>query len=223
MNKSIDNNLENIVKFLWMLIIVLVVGFLFVGGNVVRSAMRNHKVGDEAFSSANLDRISRGVYRLRCEVFGDRTDPRREGTPLDFDRDLELTIHVENGLLSFNIMNRNEDIVITRTVLRGRLRNRSTDTFNLINVQNIDLDLGYNESCNGIPISIYTTNAYGERHYQNWRWLTDLEEFSENFELAFLEIDFYWNTNPDGIIVLRYSASRDAYIIQSGAEFLDPY
>ena len=168
------------------------------------------------FSSANLDRIDSGVYRLRVEVSGDHTDERREDTPVDFDRDLRMTVNMANsGVLLLNITNDRDDIIVQDVEIRGNLVSRELDDFHQISAANIQANLGYNETSRGVPISIFTTDNNSQLELENWRWLSDLEEFRENFKLHYIELTFIDNDDPDELIRLRYTTSTDFYEIVS--------
>ena len=224
-----EKDTESIAKNSWnarkILIGCAFVALLILGGNFVINTMRSRAAETGSFSSANLDRVSRGVYRLRAEVFGNRSDPRREDTPIDVDRDLNLTISVENGLLSFNIVNQRSDIIIDTVNFRGHLRDRTPDCFHLISLEHRNIYLNYQEASRSLPVSIFTTNENHRRENRSWRWLTDLDEFREMFVLEFVEVIFYtlddWYDDQDERIVVRYITSADSYRILEGEEFLE--
>jgi len=228
-------SLEGIGRFLWRVrrvVMVTIIGLLLtlwaylllteyrVSLAEYRTAFAeiqsNYIIDSNDFSSANLDRVESGVYRLRVEVSGDQTASRREDTPIDFDQDLELNIKMWNGFLLLNVTNRRDDIIIQDVVIRGSLFNRAADDFHQISVANIQANLGLNEVSRGIPISIFTTNNYSQLQLENWRWLTDLEEFRENFKLHYMEVTFVnRHEEADEIVRLRYTTSTDFYEIRS--------
>ena len=161
-----------------------------------------------SFSSSNLERVEPGLYRIRVETFGNRTDPRRQDTYVDFDRDLNIMVTREHGVLGFRVENLNEDIVIDWIRVRGNLRNRETADFNLVDTTHYRLNLGYNEISRGVPLVIYT----GGEKSSNWRSLTDLGEFRTYFELDFLKLAFnFINEDEERLITLRYIARYDKY------------
>jgi len=223
MNGSVDEiRIEDIVKFFWkirkFIIIGVIVLLLILGGNFAFARFQVYYAEGGNFSSANLDRISRGVYRLRVEVFGRREDPNREDVLIDFDRDLNIMVYVYNGLLSLRILNERQDILIEHIHLRGRLRNRPIYDFQQIYVRDSNINLGYNDISRGIPISIFTTNANHELQIENRTWLRELDEFRENFELLFLEVTFLELDDYDDAVnrvVLRYLPASDNYEIRS--------
>ena len=170
------------------------------------------------FSSANLDRVDDGVYRLRVEVSGDYTAGRRVDTPVDFDRDLRMTVTESalNGILLLHITNERDDIIIQDVEIRGKLISRELDDFHQVFAANIRADLGYNETSRGVPISIFATDEDAQLQLENWRWLTDLEEFGENFKLHYMEITFRGideYDEADDLIRLRYTTLTDFYEI----------
>jgi len=214
--KGVD--LEDIARFFWkmripILATMFVIGLFFI--NII--------IESRSFSSANLDRASRGVYRVRAEV--DRQSNReREDEVVDFDKDMELIVSKEHGVLLISLANKREDIVIDRMHVRGRLRNRLSDDFHLIDVRNYNTNLVYNEVSSKLPISIFKTNEYHQRDSEMWEWLVDIREFRENFELHFIDISFYpiesWNAEREARIYLRYYVSTDTYQLRYGAEHL---
>jgi len=223
MSESVDElSLDDILKFLWeirgYIIRILIVILLLVVVNFILTGFRNHEVEGRAFSSANLDRVERGIYRVRVEVFGDRDDPIRGDTPVDFDRELNVTITNENDVLSFRLENLKEDIAIYSIRIQGRLRNRSYDDFYLVDTTHHRLDLNYNEMSRGVPLVAYTTDVHHNREANNWLLLRDIDEFRQYFELEFLEVSFYnleigFDMSTEKV-VLRYIARYDLYVIQ---------
>ena len=232
MNESIDEiNLEDVVKFLWKIRKLIIVGvlalILFMGGNFAFNVIRSHGAANNDFSSANLDRISRGIYRLRVEVFGELSNIRREDTPVDFYRDLKIIIHKENGLLSFVVTNEREDIVIERVRMQGTLRNRGSNDYHLIDTTHENINLRYNESSSGIPISIFQTTENHVRIGGSREWLRNIEEFRNDFELEFLGITFFmvddWDNERNEAIAIRYFSSDDSYRIWRDNSWISYY
>jgi len=234
-NKPADlaekKNKESIANYLWnarrLIIGCLIIALLLIGGRFVINSVRSLAAETGSFSSANLDRVSRGAYRLRAEVFGDLSDPRRDDTPVDFDRDLNLTISEENGLLSFNVVNEFDDIVIDAVHFRGYLRDRMPDYFHLVDSRKDQTHLRYQEASNRLPITIFATDDNHQRIPRSRRLLADLEEFREMFVLEFLEIAFYmlddWYHDRNERIVVRYTTSSDQYRILEGEEYLGDF
>jgi len=221
MSESVDElSLDDIIKFLWSIrgyiIKVLIVILLLVGGNFVLSHFRNQEAERGPFSSANLDRVERGVYRVRVEIFGDRLDPRREDALVDFDRELNVTIQKEDDVLSLRVENLKEDIIIHNIRLQGRLRNRSYDDFYLVDTTHHRLGLRFDQKSRGVPLVAYTTDIHHNQEINNWLLLRDIDEFRQYFELEFLEISFYFSegdfsSDRDERLVLRYIARSDLY------------
>jgi len=221
MSESVDElSLDDIIKFLWSIrgyiIRVMIVLLLLVGGNFILNQFRSREAETGPFSSANLDRVERGIYRVRVEIFGDRLDPRREDTIVDFDRELNVTIQKEDDVLSLRLENLKEDIVVHNIRIQGRLRNRNYDDFYLVDTTHHRLGLRYNQVSRGVPLVAYTTDVHHNREINNWLLLRDIEEFREYFELEFLEISFYFldgefGTEPEERLVLRYVARSDLY------------
>jgi len=225
MDELVDEiSLEKIVKFLWKMrkpiIVMIVVALLFFGVDFLLSERRD--LNDEfqresgSFSSANLDRVERGIYQLRVEVAGGRIAMRREDTPVDFDQDLEIIVYRRNGFLLLTVTNQRDDIIVQDVEIRGSLRNRADNDFSQISIADVQVNLGYNETSRGVPISIFTTDNDFQLEVENWLWLTDLAEFRANFMLHLIEITF----KPSGghqtaseLIRLRYTTSTDFYEI----------
>jgi len=205
----------------------LVALLLFVGSLVVDS-LRTHAEETGSFSSANLDRISRGIYTLRAEVTGDRLNqdppPRRADTSIDFDLDLNITVNTENGVLVYSILNERNDIVVDSVHFRGHLLGTTPDCFHLIYSRKENLNLRYQEISKSLPISVYTTSENHRRERRSWRWLTNIEEFRETFALEFLEISFYlldaWYDSRDEKILIRYTTTADSYQILEGKKYM---
>jgi len=237
LDKSVEVDeisLEGIVRFLWrvrkIVMITIIVSLLLLWGYILLDEYRTsldryrtafaelqtyYYVEDSDFSSANLNRIDQGVYRLRVEVSGDHTDERREDTPVDFDRDLRIIIHMRNGFLSLNVTNLRDDIIVQDVEIRGNLLNRAPYEFNQISIVDVQTNLGHNESSRGIPISVFTVDDYSQLQLENWRWLTDVEEFRENFKLHHIEVSFTAVDEEDELIRLRYTTSTDFYEIRN--------
>lgn len=207
-------------RFLWgirrWIGAAIVIAILFFGGRFVFEEIFTRESGFEEFSSANLDRVENGVYRLRVENFGDRNDPRREDALVDFDRDLNILIQSENGALSFRVENLRADIVIERIRVRGRLSNRDADDFYRVDTEHRNLNLSANEASIGIPLRALTTNRGNEVETNNWRVLRDLDEFIENFELEHLNLSIQfmdYEGEGTGLVRLRYNVIFDTYEI----------
>ena len=230
-------SLEAIVRFLWrkrrIVMVTIIVSLLLLWGYILLDEYRtsldryrtafaelqtHYYIEDSDFSSANLNRIDQGVYRLRVEVSGDHTAERREDTPVDFDRDLKIIIHIRNGFLSLNVTNLRDDIIVQDVEIRGSLR--ATYEFNQISIVDMRANLGYNEASRGVPISVFTTDNYSQLELENWRWLTDIEEFRENFKLHHIEVSFI-AVEADEWIRLRYTTSTDFYEIRSREDLND--
>jgi len=228
---ELDSDLQQIKQLLWkkrffIVGVILVIGALTTW-NLVSAEIghRNEEREREGqvygeFSSANLNRVERGVYRLRVEVFGNHEGPRREDTYIDFDRDLVITIYEDYGhVLAFNVENLREDIEIVEFVLRGRLRNRERNyRINLVNVQTDYLSLGYRAISPSLPISIHIANEYHEIELNNFDWLNNMEEFRNYFELTFFQVTFYMPELTDEKLQVRYMASSNVYETRVGAE-----
>ena len=242
-NESVDVDeisLEGIVKFLWkirrVVLVLIIVLLLLVIIAKYRTSLDEYRTSldeyrtliaeyrnrsdaeNDDFSSANLNRIDSGIYRLRVEVFGDFAATRRAETPIDLDRDLNIIVQRQNGLLSLSITNEHEGIIVQDVEIRGSLRNRETYDFHQISIVDKQANLGYNEVSRGIPISIFTTNNYAQLELENWRWLTDIEEFREHFRLHLIDVTFKTineHGQADELIRLRYTTSTDFYEIIS--------
>ena len=227
MSEVDELSLDDIIKFLWSIrayiIKVLIVLTLLVVGTFILNHFRNIEAESGEFSSANLDRVERGIYRLRVEIFGDRLDPRREDALVDFDRELNVTFQKEDEVLSLRLENLKEDIVIHNIRIQGRLRNREDDDFYLVDTTHHRMRLKYNQISRGVPLVAYTTDINHNREINNWLLLRDISEFREYFELEFLEISFYFVKDDDDVdesaehLVLRYVARSDLY------ELFEPY
>ena len=172
-----------------------------------------HAEANASFSSSNLERVEPGLYRIRVETFGDRADPRRDDTYVDFDRDLSITVTREHGVLALRVENLNEEIVLDRIRLRGSLRNREASDFNLIDTTHYRLNLGFNEVSRGVPLIVFAGDNRAEGT-SNWRSLTNLVEFREYFELDFLKVSFDFLEEDEGVsrrVTLRYISRFDRY------------
>jgi len=219
-------DLQQILQQMWgkrffIIGVILIIGAL-TGWNYI-SAERELREEEELeaqlyeeFSSVNLNRMERGVYRLRVEVFGDHEDPRREDTYIDFDRDLMITIYEHdaslNHILEFNIENLREDVEIIGFKLRGRLNNRERNyRINLINVQTDHLSIGYRETSPLLPISIHSANQYHEIDLENFDWLRNMGEFRNHFELTFFQATLYLPEFAEERVTVRYFPSSDIY------------
>ena len=234
-------SLEGIGRFLWrvrrgvMLIVItlllVVWGYLLLteyrsSRDEYRAAFselqsRNYTANTD-FSSANLNRLDEGIYRLRVEVTGDHSDVRREDTPIDFDRDLEIIVQLRNGFLALNIVNKRDDVIVQDVEIRGSLINRADDDFQQIATIDIQANLGYTEASRGVPISIFKTDNYTQLRTGSWQWLTDIAEFRENFKLHYMEVTFVAlavDGGTDELIRLRYTTSTDFYEVRN-REFL---
>ena len=222
MSEVDELSLDDIIKFLWSIreyiLKVLIVLILLVGGTFVLNHFRSLEAESGDFSSANLDRVERGIYRLRVEIFGNRLDPRREDAIVDFDRELNVTIQKEDEVLSLRLENLKEDIVVHNIRVQGRLRNRDDeDDFYLVDTTHHRLSLSYNQVSRGVPLVAYTTDIHHNREINNWILLRDISEFRENFELEFVEISFYFAEDKDDVdensepLILRYVARSDLY------------
>ena len=209
-------SLDDIIKFLWSIrqyiMRVFIVLILLVGGTFVLNHFRNLEAESGDFSSANLDRVEKGIYRLRVEIFGNRLEPRREDALVDFDRELNVTIQKEDEVLSLRVRNLKEDIIVHNVRIQGRLRNREDDDFYLVDTTHHRMNLNYNQVSRGVPLVAYTTDIHHNREINNWLLLRDISEFREYFELEFLEVSFNIidDENSDNL-VLRYIARSDLY------------
>jgi len=237
-NTDDEMDIQEMIQFLWkkrlfVLGIILLMGIFAawhlrtVRQNEERKRAEHEEQLNGEFASVNLNRISRGVYRLRVEVFGDHENPRREDTYIDFDRDLMITIyeHEELGnVLAFNLESLREDIEVVGFVLRGRLRNRERNyRINLVNVQTDYLSLGYREISHPLPISIHTAAGdYNEIELNNFDWLHNMEEFRNYFELTFFEMTLYMPDLTEEKLQVRYMASSNIYETRVGAEINEP-
>ena len=234
---DVDVNSESIVKFLWRvrrIVMLTIIGLLLLLWahlvfNEYRTTLAEYRtafadlqnynyVENSSFSSANLDRVDEGVYELRVEVSGGRADIRRQDTPVDFDRDLRITVQMLNGILLLNITNMRNDIIIQDVEIRGSLASRGVYDFHQIFVEDIQANLGYNETSRGIPISIFTTNNFSQLQLENWQWISDIEEFRENFKLHYIEVTFRAD-DEDEFTRLRYTTSTDFYEIRGYDNF----
>jgi len=209
--------------------VVLTIGALTVWNIISAESERRYEERELAeleqqlydeFSSANLNRLERGIYRLRVEVFGDHENSRREDSIIDFDRDLLITIYEADGhLLAFNVENHRENAEIVGFLLRGRLRNRERNyRVNLVNVQTDHLSLGYQEISHSLPISIHSTDQYHEIDLHNFDWLHNMEEFRTYFELTFLQVTLYLHDFADEKLQVRYYPSSNIYETRVGVE-----
>ena len=233
---SVDEiSLEGIASFLWrvrrFIMIVTIVFLLVLWGYLLltdyrvslaeyRSAFAElqttNTVNSNEFSSANLDRVESGIYRLRVEVSGDFTAERRHDTPIDFDRDLEIIIKMWNGLLLLEVTNKRTDVIVQDVEIRGSLSNREYSDFTQISVANYQANLGRDETSRGIPISIFKTDSHSQLQAENWRWLADIAEFRENFKLHYMEVTFVdGRDDADELVRLRYTTSTDFYEVRS--------
>ena len=230
---SVDVN-EGIVRFLWrirrVVMVTIIMLLLLLWGHLLLDDYRtslieyrtafavfqeydNGENGD--FSSVNLDRVESGVYQLRVEVAGERIDERREDSPVDFDRDLRLTVSMLNGILLLNVTNERDDVLVEDVEIRGSLVGRELDNFHQISIADIQTNLGYNETSRGVPISVFATDDELQLQLENWRWMTDIREFRENFKLHYIEVSFREMDSSDELIRLRYTTSTDFYEIIS--------
>ena len=228
-------SLERIASFLWrvrrVIMVAIIVFLLVLWGYLLLTDYRvslaeyrtafaelqtTNTVNSNDFSSANLDRVESGIYRLRVEVSGDHTAERRTDTPIDFDRDLEIIVKMWNGLLLLEVTNKRADIVVQDVEIRGSLSNRESNDFHQISMANFQANLDHDETSRGIPISIFTTDNYSQLQVENWRWLEDIVEFRENFKLHYMEVTFVdGQEEVDELVGLRYTTSTDFYEIIS--------
>ena len=224
MSEYEEITLTDIIKFLrkYRTVILLILCIVLIG--IVIAIGINRRLDDiaaqaaraeartaahESFSSSNLERVEPGLYRLRVEIFGDRSDSRREDAYVDFDRDLNIMITQEHGVLALRVENLNEEIVLDRVRLRGSLRNR--EALNLVETTHYRLDLGYNEVSRGVPLIIYT-GTENVRGSSNWHSLTNLGEFRNYFELDYLKVTFnFLAEDEDRRVTLRYISRYDRY------------
>ena len=239
---SVDEiSLEGIASFLWrvrrVIMVIIIVLLLVLWGYLLLTDYRvslaeyrtafaeietTNTANSNEFSSANLDRVESGIYRLRVEVSGDHTAERRTDTPIDFDRDLEITVKMWNGLLLLEIANDRDDVIVQDVEIRGSLANRESSDFHQIYVANFQANLGHNETSRGVPISIFTTDNYSQLQMENWRWLADIDEFRENFKLHYMEVTFVdEDEEGDELVRLRYTTSTDFYEIRSRESLSD--
>ena len=209
---------SNAIIFLWrnrkavIVIIILAVIMTMVIGNIFLSNHQRSQAESEPVKSANLDRVEDWVYRLRVETFGDRSDEIRENTLLDFDRELNITIQEERGLLTLKIENLTEGVVINRIAIIGRLSNRSFSDFHFIFMSSDGMNLYYNETSNAVPVIAFMTNEEGNRNYNATSFLTsdEFNEFVDNFILDTMTIDV---TVDNEEIRIKYSVRYDSYVV----------
>lgn len=213
------------IVIIFLLIVILIVWYVL--GDMAERQNEAREVEERLageFSGVNLNRMDRGSYRLRVEVFGDHGNPRREDTLIDFDRDLMIVIYEENEILAMNVENLSDDIEIVSFVLRGRLRNRDRSyEFNMIDVRTNHLYLGYREVSNPLPISIHTTDDRHIIEMNNYDWLRDMGEFRENFELIFFQVMFYLPEYTEDRLAIRYVPSTDVYEARMGRAFINEH
>ena len=227
-DSEIEVSLADAIQFFWkirkIIVVAAVVGIVIIGSNFIISEFRSADANSGNFSSINLDRVESGTYRLRVEAFGDRSTPKREDVLVDFDRKLNITIQNENEILSLKVENLNDEIVVERIRIRGRLRNRSSDDFYLVDTTHDELQLMVNEVSRGVRLVSYQTNESFSRIVDNWVALRDLDEFRYHFELELVDLDFQFLDSDGigtGLITLRYISIFDEYIIREDQRIVE--
>ena len=220
-----------ILLFGLVLILILV---LWIVRNYGWNLITDNNPTNEILYAPNFDRIEAGVYRLRVEVFRDRENDRRADTFVDFDRDLSIIISENNnGLVSLNVQNLRDDIIVDGIRIRGDLRNRSRGGFHVVDMNNVGMALGYREVSNGVPITAYGTDDDFNLMPGNWRWVDDVEEMSTYFQLEVLDIRLYFledwtegngieteRNQADDLILIRYVGASDSYHVEEGRDHL---
>ena len=220
----IEDEIEliEIINFLWkkrrMILLMFLVILLFILLLYIFEQRQIFNAEGEEFSSLNIDRVGRGVYKLRARIFGqENSDFDRD---IDFDRDFDIIITesgelLTEGLLSLTIESQAPNIEVIQMIIHGRLRNRDSDDFHVISLNLQYLNLKYGMRSREFPIAIYTTNEHHEIQPNNMDLLVDIAEFREYFGLDFLEIEYYDLSLNDERLgyprLLRYTASQDLY------------
>ena len=213
-------SLNDILDFLWKIRKIIIITLIFIFMITVVNLVIGNQRATERFVSTNFDLIGDNQFRLRVEVFGDRGTERRNDTPLDFDRDLNILIQEQNDLLSLDITNEKEDVIILSVQIHGLLQNRALSEFHQINVFHSNLKLSYGENSLGLPISSFVTNERLQPLLDSPRFLNDLNEFVDHFELTVIDVVFQYIDFPGESIELRYVARRDIYQIRYGADLV---
>jgi len=221
-SESLDEeiSLNDIFNFLWKIRRVVIVTLIFIFLTTVVILVIDRQVSNDSFVSTNFDLIGDNQFRLRVEVFGDRATERRSDTPLDFDRDLNILVQEQNDLLYLDITNENEDVIVLSVEIHGFLQNRGLSEFHRVNVFHSNLELPYNSSSPGLPISSFITNESLHPLLDAPRFLSDLSEFIEHFELTIVDVVFQFIDFPGETIEIRYIVSRDVYQIRYGLDLV---
>lgn len=211
-----------IINFLWkkrktiILMSLVLLGFALVSHFYTQRKLFYEE--GEAFSSLNIDRMARGVYRLRARIFGQENDANDDVLAIDFDRDFDIII-TESGeleLLALTVESQLPGVEVTQMRISGRLRNRvRSDEFNAIRLTLSELGLREGMRSREFPISVFTINEQHEIQYHNMDLLSDIAEFREYFVLDLLEMEYYHLLSNGNIgkqrWYLRYTASQDLY------------
>lgn len=218
MSVSNEETLTDVIKFLnknrKKLLVILSIIILNFVGFIVFSEVRTIRSENAKFSSANLDRVERGLYRLRVETFGNRDDFIRADSPIDFDRELNITISEERDLLVLRVENLNETLVIEDISIRGRLGNRVTGSgFHIIYTASESMNLYYGEISRGIPVPVFRASGDGVREYHNAKFLRikHLLELRDFFELEIIWVNARLNYE---VINIVYDARYDRYMYE---------
>ena len=209
-------SLGDIINSIWkkrrLIVVLLIVLLAILYGNRVLQQRNAEVLLGRDFSSANLDRVERGIYQLRVEMFGERGDTIREDTFLDFDRELNITFREFRGLIMFEIENMAEDIIINEVIIAGRLGNRDREDRDFFHIRaaNSGLSLEFGENSRGVPIPLFASTGSRGRNDNVSRNLnsTELEEFRNYFELDSVRVRFWKNGEE---INLRYRPQDDTY------------